>query len=91
MLTDPCHESSGAAPHETLGIGRTNVVAPQDGVADVGNTPTSKGVVIRLERRTVRVPAFTRSGEPSVASAPACPPAWFHRADGQVKLGEGEA
>ena len=34
----------------------TNVLVPLDSVADVSNTPVSKAVVVRVERRVVPVP-----------------------------------
>jgi Molybdopterin oxidoreductase len=47
-----CHESSGAAYFP-----EANVLVPLDSTADTSNTPTSKSLVIRLERRD-------RDGEP---------------------------
>ncbi|MCG7203329.1 FdhF/YdeP family oxidoreductase [Streptomyces arenae] len=35
----------------------TNVLVPLDSVADISNTPTSKGVIVRLERAGDRAPA----------------------------------
>ncbi|WP_128801149.1 MULTISPECIES: FdhF/YdeP family oxidoreductase [unclassified Streptomyces] len=34
----------------------TNVLVPLDSVADISNTPTSKGVIVRLERAPARTP-----------------------------------
>lgn len=35
----------------------TNVLVPLDSVADISNTPTSKSVIVRLERAAERAPA----------------------------------
>lgn len=35
----------------------TNVLVPLDSVADISNTPTSKSVIVRLERAADRAPA----------------------------------
>ncbi|MGO4429084.1 hypothetical protein AB4Z54_62730, partial [Streptomyces sp. MCAF7] len=34
----------------------TNVLVPLDSVADISNTPTSKSVIVRLERAADRAP-----------------------------------
>jgi anaerobic selenocysteine-containing dehydrogenase len=46
----------------------TNVLVPLDSVADISNTPTSKGVLVRLEPATNRSPSSEVSDAVSAAS-----------------------
>ena len=41
----------------------TNVLVPLDSTADGSGTPTSKSVIVRIERRTAGTPAL-RNGQP---------------------------
>nr|WP_229821348.1 FdhF/YdeP family oxidoreductase [Streptomyces ruber] len=49
----------------------TNVLVPLDSVADISNTPTSKGIVVRLEERTEATEARTPQGAAGRAAASA--------------------
>jgi molybdopterin-dependent oxidoreductase alpha subunit len=49
VVAYPASRGSAAAYYP-----ETNVLVPLDSVADISNTPTSKGIVVRLERRTPR-------------------------------------
>ncbi len=49
VVAYPASRGSAAAYYP-----ETNVLVPLDSVADISNTPTSKGIVVRLERVTAR-------------------------------------
>lgn len=46
-----CATTPGSAAYHP----ETNVLVPLDSVADISNTPTSKGIVVRSERAGTRI------------------------------------